>query len=242
MSTPIMPAPDAQALDPAGIEQFSQCVRTLRSVRRFRRDDVPTALLDFVLDHAVCAGSGSNRQPWRFIVVRDRRLRGELGDWYRDAWRLLENSGYTARPGGSVRASARRITASARYLAEHFEDVPVVVVPCFLPVPRNPVDLFGGASIYPAVQNLLLAARSVGLGTVLTTPHAICALDRTGRPTAHEALYLRLCALLAIPAGVVPAALIPMGWPAETFGPSRRRPAREMTYRDRWAQEWGNVQ
>jgi nitroreductase len=137
-----------------------------------------------------------------------------------------------------VSPAKRRITTRARHLAAHFADAPVVIVVCLVPGRLTPVDLFAGASVYPAVQNLLLAARAIGLGATLTTLQALCRLDGDGTPGAHPELYAELKQLLELPDHVVPAALVPMGWPAESFGEGSRRPLREVVYQDRWGREW----
>jgi nitroreductase len=230
-----LPAGD-QAMSSAGIAEVSRCISTLRATRRFRADDIDPALLHFVLYHATRAGSGSNRQPWRFIVVRDRTVRAELARWYANGWRYMEEHGYTVRPGGPGTKAGRLISARARQLAAHFKDAPVVIVPCFLPGRHSAADIFGGASVYPAVQNLLLAARAVGLGTVLTTIQALSGLDRSGTPTADAHFYLELKAILAIPPSPVPVAVIPMGWPEDpaAFGEVDRRPPGQVSFTDRW--------
>jgi nitroreductase len=217
------------------VDQLSACLRTLRSVREFLPDDVSPQAIEFVIDHARRAGSGSNRQPWRFIVVRDAELRTQLGCWYRAGWDLLVTNGYTA--SASAGPAQQRITADAHKLAESFETAPVVIVPCLLPG-RAKVDVYSGASIYPAVQNLLLAARAIGLGGTLTTLQALCDLDPSGTPTRYQEFYQQLKHLLAMPETAVPVAVIPLGWPRHPFGEGNRHPVRAITYQDRYGHAW----
>lgn len=227
-----------QALPPGGVAQVARCLRTLRSVRRFWPRDVDPELIEFVLDLAVRAGSGSNRQPWRFVVVRDPAVRRRLGDWYRQGWNRLEAARRTADHHPGATAAQHRITASARQLALNFAAAPVVIVACYLPSRPGRPDLFAGASIYPAVQNLLLAARAVGLGATLTTMQALDGpAGRSARPSGLS-LCDELRHILQIPAEAVPAAVIPLGWPAQLFGETARRPAADVTYADRWGSPW----
>ncbi len=245
MSTvPRAPLPaGAAALEPAAVAHVSHCLRTLRSVRSFHRTDVDPELLTFVLDHAIQAGSGKNRQPWRFIVIREPAGRASVARWYLDTWQRLRAARDEA--AAAVPDDARQTTAAAT-LAAHLGDAPVLIVVCFLPNPTNPADFFGGASVYPAVQNLLLAARAVGLGATLTTLQAFD--TATTAPAAADgaddraAELARRCArlksLLGIPGPAVPAAVIPLGYPRRPFGTGARHPLASVTYGERWGHPW----
>ncbi len=225
-------------MKPAQIAHVSECIRTLRSVRRFHQAQVAPDLVDFVISHAIQAGSGKNRQPWRFIVIRDFGRRAKVADWYRAAWEHL----LMARSGTGA-ADDKQITAAST-LAEHLDEAPVLIVACFQPSPANPADFFGGASIYPAIQNLLLAARAVGLGATLTTIQAFedpeHAPSRTGSgPVPASSPCAELKHLLAIPEPVVPAAVIPLGYPRDPFTPtSQRSPVHAVTYAEEWGRPW----
>ncbi|MFI9123654.1 nitroreductase family protein [Streptomyces bikiniensis] len=213
-------------------------MRTLRSVRNFQTAEVPVELIDYVLRHATQAGSGKNRQPWRFLVIQDDRAKEQLAHWYRRGWHHhLDRLNSLESGENRIPDEERQVSAGAA-LARNFDDVPVIIVACFLPADRNPADFFGGASIYPAVQNLLLAARSVGLGATLTTLQAFDVPNGQTRAHTSLTLYEELKDILGIPGDVVPSALIPLGWPAEPFGFVRRRPVSEVTYRERWGQRW----
>ena len=165
------------------------------------------------------APSGRNRQPWRFIVIRDENIKRQIGDYYR---RACEAAGIGQEP---IPELSKKVNESVAHLAYHMGDAPVLVLVCIEHATVESAKsstLTGGSSIYPAVQNLMLAARSLGLGTSLTTVHAIFEEE--------------IKSSLGIPANVQTTALIPLGYPApeENFGGSRRRPIVEVTYYDRW--------
>lgn len=181
-----------------------------RAVRAFAAREVDDATVERVLEAAVRAPSGSNTQPWRFIVVRDREVKSALGEAYEEGLREAY--------GDQVPARGQNRTPWA--------EVPVLVVVCVqVPGGTGRAGFQTGASVYPAVQNLMLAARALGLGSVLTTLH------RRKRERIHE--------ILRIPETYDSAAIVPLGWPAEAYGKSRRRPVAEVTMRDRWEAEKG---
>ncbi|WP_345202063.1 nitroreductase family protein [Streptomyces lavendulae] len=199
---------------------------TLTSVRRFQTTPVPDALIDFVLYHATRAGSGKNRQPWRFVIVRDPTRRRALADWYHATWTLIASTEPTPEDRPAVQVAA------ATELARNIAGAPVIAVACFIPTATNPATFSGGASVYPAIQNLLLTAHAVGLGSTLTTVHSD---DRA--PGACR----RLCRLLKIPAPAIPAALLPLGFPADPRPTVlRRRPVDEVTFAEHWGNPWSS--
>jgi nitroreductase len=204
---------------PAHTLNLFEAVYTARSVRRFRPDPVPDELLHRVLEAATQAPSGTNSQGWRFLVVRDPALRAELGELYRQGFREVY-------PADRVEAESdpnrRRVLRSADHLAERMgTEPPVLVLLCLERGPGAPPPTrSAGASAYPAAQNMLLAARALGLGGCLTTLH----LRREEQVKT----------LLGLPEQVDTYALIPLGYPAQPFGPLRRRPVEEVVYRDRW--------
>lgn len=217
-----------QALPPEGVAAVAECMATQRAIRRLSTEPVDRALVDFVVAAASRAASGGNRQPWRFVIVTDPALRNRVGDWYRLGWDEYRRQGLADLRDGAD-ATARRSIDAAAHLAATIQDAPVIVVPCFL-VPRwypRPHDFFSGSSIFPAVQNLILAARAVGLGTTLTTMQAL-----------SPELLDGLRALLDVPMTAVPAAVLPLGWPAERFGPTTRKPVEEISYSDTWGRPW----
>lgn len=211
------------------IELF-EAMRTTRAVRRLRPDPIPEAVLKRVLTAFTWGPSGGNRQPWRLLVLRDPTLKARLGAMYRELWMgyvAERRSGLEVLPEKS-RAKAERALAAGDYLALHMQEVPVLVLVCFDPRglavtdrALERVSVVGGASIYPAVQNLLLACRAEGLGCVLTT--LLCQRE----PEVRE--------LLRIPDPWATAALVPIGYPVGSgHGPSSRRPLGELASGDGW--------
>ena len=190
---------------------------TQRAVRRFKPDPVPPEAISRVLDAATRAPSGGNSQPWSFVVLLDPAVRRQVGALYKDAWDAGGIDRFTSDPD----TAKARVYRSAKYLAERMGEAPVLILACIKSGGRGP-SFTTGASIYPAVQNLMLAARALGLGTVITTIHR-------GREEEIKEL-------LGIPEDVTTAALIPMGYPAEGagFGPVRRKRTSEVTHLDRW--------
>jgi nitroreductase len=191
-----------------------EAIWTTRAMRRLdTAREVPEEDLLLILEAAGKAPSGGNAQPVRWLVVRDAGLRRRIGDIYREQARptLLRLYERPARDDPAV----ARMLASALHLADHLGEAPVLLVPC---APSGLVRVEG--SVYPAIQNLMLAARARGLGTTLTGMHR-----------ANEGELKRL---LGIPDDVRTFALIPLGHPLGRWGEAPRKPVREVTYWDRW--------
>ncbi len=196
---------------------------TTRAIRRYTDDPIPDAALRDILFAATRAPSGSNRQPFRFLVLRDsdtaRAAKRLLGDAARQAWGTKRaHDGYDEGSGRRQDSPKARMAASMEHYVANFEQAPVVVLP-LLQRYRAPTPTEGG-SIYPACQNLLLAARALGYGGVLTIFNAL----------VDDELH----ALLAIPDDVFIAATITLGKPAGRHGPVRRRPLNELVSEDTW--------
>lgn len=201
---------------------FWDVIGSQRAMRRLKPDPVPEELIERLIWAATRAPSGGNAQPWRFLVITDADKRRRLQGLYASAWADYATAGYTAeRPGQSeeARVSNERVVASAQYLADHLHEVPVHILVCTFAQAVN-TGIAAGASIYPAIQNLMLAARSLGLGTALTTLH------RWREDQVRE--------LLGIPDGVDTAALVPVGWPKGKFGAGFRLPVKAVTYWEKW--------
>ncbi|MCP4224488.1 MAG: nitroreductase family protein [Actinomycetia bacterium] len=197
-------------------------IATTRAIRRYRRESIPRDDLAKIMFAASRAPSGSNRQNFRFLTLIDGERATEakamLGDSFRARWQSKRASdGYEQGSGDQVSSPKARLAQSMRYFVENFEHTPVVVLPC---TRRRYNTLTDGASVYPACQNLLLAARALGYGGVITGWH---------KPVEPE---LRI--LLSIPDDFEIVATIPLGKPQGSHGPVRRRPLAELVYEDSW--------
>ncbi|MFI5314961.1 MAG: nitroreductase family protein [Myxococcota bacterium] len=207
-----------------------EAMSTCRAVRKLRPDPIPDAVLARLVQAAVWAPTGGNVQPWRVVLVRDASAKLALGALYEKAW--AEYAGGVRRSLGSLpedrRAPHERTLAAGDYLAQHFAETPVVAVFCFDPKQMAITDsglarpsVVGGGSVYPAVQNFLLAARAEGLGCVLTT--LLCQREAAVKT------------LLDIPDGWGTCAAIPLGYPLRRgHGPLSRRATEKLAFADRW--------
>jgi len=197
-----------------------EIMRTTRSMRRLKPDPVPKDLLRQVLEAGTCAASGGNMQSWRFLVITDPGVKAAAGTYYRKAWHEAVAPRYRAgapAPGMGADRFARML-AAAEHLADNIHEAPVWIVPC-LAGPRG-----SGASIFPAVQNMLLAARALGLGMTLTTLYL-----------RHEA---EAEAAMGIPEGYHSYAILPVGFPLGKFGPVRRVSLADVVFEERWGHGW----
>lgn len=186
-------------------------------MRHLKPDPVPEGLVREILEAATCAPSPGNSQGWDFVVVRDPDVRRQLATILRDGVRpLLPPVPDGGDPG------RRRLLESAHHLLDHALDVPLWILVCGRPVyPASaPSADWIPSAVYPAAQNLLLAARGSGLGATFTTWHM-----------PSEAAVREL---LAIPDDARIAVTIPIGWPDRPFGPLRRRPLEEVVHDDGW--------
>jgi nitroreductase len=220
-----------------------EAMRTARALRRLKPDAVPDELITRVLEAATQAPSGGNAQNWVFIVVRDAEKRRQLGAIYRRASDEV-SAIYAARgrPAHMAQDQFDRFMAAGAYLWDHLGDAPVLLVPCLttreMP-PREALpaavqqryaahlayqERIRGASIYPAVQNIILACRGLGLGTLITTNHLLYEDD--------------VRAVLGIPADTFSFALMPIGFPRGKYGPLARKPVSEVAFADGWGNRW----
>ncbi len=211
-------------------EILYELMSTQRAIRRLKPDPIPSPVLARIMQAAAWAPSGGNMQPWRFVMVRDPVRKQRLGELYAGRWTRFSEL-YRQRVAGAPepqRSREERTIAAGDYLADHFGECPVIGVVCFNPdlmaitdARQERVSVVGGGSVYPAVQNFMLACRAEGVGCVLTT--LLCQDEPEVRT------------LLEIPEGWYTAAAIPMGYPvAGGYGPVARRDVSELFYADTW--------
>jgi nitroreductase len=201
-------------------------IATTRSIRRYLPDPIPENVLARILWAATRAPSGSNRQPFRFIVLRDsdtaREIKSLMGEAFRRGWKHKSSAEEWEREGDQGRSTRRiRSNAAMQHFVDHFEQIPVVVLACFMRY--RAADHGEGASIFPACHNILLASRALGYGACFSGWHRLVETELRQR--------------LGIPEHVVLSITITIGKPAGHHGPVRRFPARELIYEDGWERE-----
>jgi nitroreductase len=212
-----------------------EAMKTTGTCRYYRPGPVPDDVLLRAFDAARFGPQGGNRQPVRFVVVRDPGVKRQLRDWYLVPWKAYLSGTRTGEVavGAEEAEHARRLVTAADHFAEHLDEVPVLVVVCAELAGLHPTDqelgrlsIVGGGSVYPTVQNFLLACRNEGLGTALTT--LLCVYE----PQVKD--------LLGIPDGVATAATLAVGWPARPL-PTRlsRRPVSELVFAERYGEPLG---
>jgi nitroreductase len=204
-----------------------EIIRTTRSMRRLKPDAVPNDVIRKILEAGVCAPSGGNMQRWRFLVVRDAEIKRTVGACYRRAWDEQVAPRYrSGEPApGMSRERFLRLLDAAEYLAAHIHEAPLWIIPC---LEGGAPTRTSGSSIYPAVQNMLLAARALGLGATLTT--------------LHLQFEKEVEAALGLPPGAHTYALLPIGYPMGRFGPVRRVPLAEVVFENQWGQTCRELQ
>jgi nitroreductase len=204
--------------------ELREAMKTAWTNRQFKPDDVPDDVIDHVLDAARFAPSGGNRQGWRVVVVKDPDTRRALRDLYLAAWNPYIAT--VKANAGATRLQARSVQAADDF-AQGLHEIPALLVICVdlstLAVTDAALDrqsIVGGASIYPFVQNVLLASRDAGLGASLTT---ILVASEPG-----------VADLLGIPEGFAVAALVALGWPVKVPAKLSRRPVEDFVFRERF--------
>jgi nitroreductase len=200
-------------------------MHTTRAMRRLKPDPIPDEMVTKILNAGIRAANGGNHQTWHFIVLKDRRIKEAVQVWYKKAYDQIIGPRYSesAPPPGSSADRYRRQHGAVEYLTDHYHEAPVWIVACMNHGGEEPHRM-AGASIYPAVQNMLLAARALGLGATLTTRHMFFAEE------ADRALEL--------PPGMVSYAIIPLGYPLGKFGPVKRGSLGDFVSLDRVGQPW----
>lgn len=193
-----------------------EAIGTCRAIRYLKPDPVPTELIDQMLWAATRAPSPGNSQGWDFIVVDDTEKKGRIAAEIRSV--MAGRVAAMARPDKTTRLMLDGTAA----LLDTLGAAPVIIFvagPVIYP-PAAPREQFTWSALYPAAQNILVAARALGLGTTFTTMHM------TAEPTVRE--------VLGIPDPIKIAAMIPIGWPDAKFGPVKRRPVEEFVHRNGW--------
>ena len=211
--------------------ELYDAMSTLRAVRRLRSDPIDDEIVQRILTAATWAPTGGNMQPWRIVVVTDADKKQRLEDLYRPHWDSYL-PGYEKKIAGapdSIRKPAERAMEAGNYLANHMHEVPMIAVFCYNPGIMTITDsklgrpsVVGGGSVYPAVQNFLLACRNEGLGCVLTT--LLCYEEADVKP------------LLGLPEGWYTCAHVPVGYPVKGgHGPISRNNLEKMVSFNEWA-------
>ena len=198
-----------------------EALYTTRALRRLRPDPVPDEVLFQVLDAAIRAPSGQNAQDWRFVVITDPEVKRRMQSWAEEGWGHYQRR-YAEEPGqiDALPRTQRLSLRSVEHLAHHLAEAPAIVAVCGLKGRHSSP----GGSAFPAVQNLLLAARGLGLGaSIFNLPltHASELMEALGIPESNQ-IYC----------------LVPLGYPEDKHGPVRRKPVKRVVFRERWEQPW----
>jgi nitroreductase/uncharacterized protein YciI len=195
-----------------------EALGSARAMRRLKPDPVSDELVEKLIWAATRASNPGNSQGWEFVVVRDAASRRAL----RDAIAGGMAGMLRAIPAASVSPAERRMREGAMHLVENLDRVPVIIAVCSRRVypPGAPQDVYLWSAVYPASQNLVVAARALGLGSVFTT------FQTVAEPEVRR--------ILGVPDDVFIGTLVPVGWPERPFGPVRRKPVEQVIHRDRW--------
>ena len=211
---------------PGGTDLF-EIIHTTRAMPRLKPDPVPDELIGKILLAGQAAASGGNAQRWRFLVLKDQKIKQAVQTYYKRAFDEVVGPRYatSSPPPGSDAARYKRQLAAVEYLTDHYHEAPVWIVAC-LEDGSNPTRS-AGSSIYPAVQNMLLAARALGLGSTLTTRHI------TYEKEVDTAM--------GIPPGFHSYAILPIGYPMGRFGSVGRGPLADVVYLDEWGRPYPGI-
>lgn len=204
-----------------------EIMHTTRAMRRLKPDPIPDEMIKKILQAGMCAANGGNTQRWRFMVIKDPVKKKAVQNVYQRAYDEIVGPRYasSAPPPGSDAPRYKRQHDAVEYLTKHYHEAPVWIVAC-LEEPGAPTR-WSGSSVYPAVQNMLLAARALGLGSTLTTRHLLFEAD------AENALGL--------PPGVHSYAILPIGYPMGNFGLVGRGNLADFVYGDNWGEPYAGL-
>jgi nitroreductase len=212
-----MSAPHAIDVEKLGEDvPLLEGIRTTRAIRRLLPDPVPRELVRKVCEAGTFAPSGGNRQPWKFVAVTEPELRAWVGERYRATFHAYIRPAREAAEEAQYPEEKRRMQRAALWLADHLAEVPVHLFVAGWTRRGQPQT----QALFPAIQNVLLACRAVGLGASLTT--------------AHRAFGAELDAKLGLPDNCPTCALLPIGWPRGRYGRPPRRPVDECLYWERY--------
>jgi len=205
-----------------------EAIYTTRSMRRLKPDPVPPALIVKIIEAATMGPSGSNRQPWFFIAVRDQRTKDFVAERYIKAWERYYTPKMREVVATAPQSPEGRIIRSAKYLAEHVAEVPVMLFCCvkkYTDPARNGQPMTN--ALFPAIQNLCLAARAYGLGTSITQLHSASARE--------------IDPMLGVPPEYANVALIPLGYPKGRWARPERKPALAVTFWEKWGERRDSI-
>ena len=205
---------------------LQEAMLTQRAVRRLLPDPVDDDIVLRCIELALKAPTGSNGQNWEFVVVKDRAIKEDFAQRYQQAWALYGRAGRIATRDNEP---MQRVLRAVEWQAEHLAEIPVLVVACLrgsrvplVPLPPIATSSYYG-SIYPSVQNLLLAARAMGLGASLIT-----------LPLWSTTMARRT---LGLPISVQPCCMVPLGWPRGRYGPTTRKPVGQVVHLDQYGNQ-----
>jgi nitroreductase len=209
----------------ADLNDVFEIMSNTRSMRRLKPDPVPDELIEKILHAGLGAANGGNFQKWRFMVVKDPAIKKAVQAWYKKAFDEVVGPRYasSAPPPGATADKYKRQHGAVEYLTEHYHEAPVWIVACQEDGPNAP-GRSAGASVYPAVQNMLLAIRALGLGSTLTTRHLQFEKETE--------------AALGLPPGVHSYAILPVGYPMGKFGPTGRGKMSDFVFGDKYGEKW----
>jgi len=228
MDDTLAPTDDMSEVEARLTMALAEAMLTQREVRRVTPDPVDDRIVLRCVELALEAPTGSNMQNWEFVVVKNAAVKAKLAAQYRLAWTLYKAVSRRV----TVDEQASKIQRSVKWQVEHFEKIPVLVVCCLrggyrVPLlPRPPIATSSHyGSIYPSAQNLLLAARSIGLGGALIT-----------MPLLSHTVARRI---LQLPLNIEPCCVVALGWPKGRYGRKARKPVGTVVHLDAYGhQPW----
>ncbi|MBT5665307.1 MAG: nitroreductase family protein [Rhodospirillaceae bacterium] len=201
---------------------------TTRAMRRLKPDPVPDELVVRILRAGLHAPNGGNTQRWKFLVIKDIEIKKKVQVYYKRALDEVVGPRYanSPPPPGATKEGYHRQHTAVEYLTDHYHEAPIWIVPCIDHGTDKP-NRSSGASIYPAVQNMLLAARALGLGSTLTTRYLMYEKEAE--------------AAMGLPEGVHSYAILPIGYPMGNFGPVGRGDLSDFVCLDAWDQRYDAI-